>query len=184
MWSKGHRDSQHFIRRGNATQGKVNLNKRYKILHHIWNICLLTSKGSSREWEIRNYLTNVYIRCCSGSCKNTLVSSCTFGCVAGKVCMEPELTRFANMEWCFFPWTIFTLAHHYLGPTAFDIPCKDKSDFRVNPATAVERWKESHLWITCGAPPSIMKSSMSEPASFCTATWREANYRCDRARLK
>lgn len=61
--------------------------------------------------------------------------------------MEAELTRLADMEWCFFPdlIAISTLTHHLLGPIAFDVPCKDsKSDFRVNPATAVQHWKESH----------------------------------------
>lgn len=37
MWSKGHRDNcQYFIRKGNITQVKVNLNKRCKFLCHIY----------------------------------------------------------------------------------------------------------------------------------------------------
>lgn len=111
MWSKGHRDNcQHFIRRGNVTQGKLNLNKRWKFLAYLEYLWLLTGKGSPREPDRIHYLSNVYnIRWCTSSCwyfwsLHTLLD-------VWEVWIKVKLTRFVDMWWQFLPWLC-----NYLSP--------------------------------------------------------------------
>lgn len=102
MWSKGHRDNcQYFIRKGNITQVKVNLNKRCKFLCHIY---VSADKQGQLKRMREKTSSNVH------NVNDALVPAETFGLFThtwmwGKVksVRKWSLPGFVDMEWQFLP---------------------------------------------------------------------------------